>query len=906
MTFCAFALIIFKMDICMQIMGALCMKALGLNEIREKFLQFFESKAHLRMNSFSLVPNNDKSLLIINSGMAPLKLYFTGQEVPPSKRVTTCQKCIRTGDIDSVGKDDRHGTFFEMLGDFSFGDYFKEEIIPWAWEFLTEVMEIPADKLYVSIYEEDDEAGEIWQRKVGLAPERITKLGKDDNFWEHGLGPCGPCSEIHYDRGDAHGCGKPDCAVGCDCDRFMEIWNLVFTQFSKEESGEYTLLSSPNIDTGMGLERIAMVMQNVDSIFDIDTIQAVRDEVCHLAGVTYGASEKQKMSIRIITDHIRSITFMTADGILPSNEGRGYVLRRLLRRAARHGKLLGIQNTFLAELCRTVIQTSSGAYPELAEKKDYIQKLISVEENRFYETLDAGMALLKDNIDAMKTAKQSALSGEAAFKLYDTFGFPLELMQEILEEENLAIDLDGFKTLMRDQREKARSAREETTYMGAADNVYNHLPAGEPTVFTGYDCLTEESAVEVIVAADMVVDEAGEGAPVSVVVAKSPFYAEMGGQAGDAGVLETETGRVVVTDVMKVTGGRFAHVGTVADGVIRTGQKATLSVDAARRMDTARNHSATHLLQKALREVLGTHVEQAGSFVTAERLRFDFTHFAAMTREELDRVEAIVNAKVMEGLAVTAQEMGIEDARKRGAMALFGEKYGANVRVVDMGGYSVELCGGTHLTNTAQVGVCKIVSENGVAAGVRRIEALTGANTIRYFNEMEERLTAAAALVKATPDNLLKRLDAMVSQAKEIERQLASLKSKASGGIADELLAAKTVINGVTVISGLAGELDIPSLRTLGDRIKDKLQNVPAVFVIAGLKDGTGTLLSMATDAAVAKGIKCGDIVKAGAAFAGGNGGGRPNMAQAGIKDQALAKGALEAAVAKVKEQLGA
>ena len=878
------------------------MKPIGLNEIREKFLAFFESKAHLRMPSFSLVPKNDKSLLIINSGMAPLKPYFTGQETPPSKRVATCQKCIRTGDLDSVGKDDRHGTFFEMLGDFSFGDYFKEEIIPWSWEFLTEVMEIPADKLYVSIYEDDDEAGEIWQRKVGLSPDRITKLGKEDNFWEHGLGPCGPCSEIHFDRGAEHGCGKPGCAVGCDCDRFMEVWNLVFTQFDKQEDGSYPRLAAPNIDTGLGLERLAMVMQNVNSIFDVDTIRVIRNEVCRLAGITGEPDAKQTVSLRIIVDHIRSMTFMTADGILPSNEGRGYVLRRILRRAARYGKLLGIQDTFLADLSQVVINTSSGAYPELAEKKDYIQKLISVEENRFYETLDAGMAILKDSINAMKAAKQANLSGADAFRLYDTYGFPLELMQEILEEESLGVDLDGFKTLMTEQRDKARNAREETNYMGAADNIFNHLPQAEPTVFTGYNSLAGEGTVQCIVVGDMLADEAGEGAPVYVILDKTPFYAESGGQAGDGGVIETETGSVLVKDVVKVTGGRFAHVGSVTEGEIRVGQAAKLAVDSARRMDTARNHSATHLLQKALRTVLGTHVEQAGSFVTSERLRFDFTHFAALTREELKAAEEMVNARIMEGLPIAVSEQAIDDARKLGAMALFGEKYGATVRVVDMGGYSVELCGGTHLTNTAQAGMFKIVSESGIAAGVRRIEALTGANTLRYFNELEARAAAVAAIFKTTPENLLKRAEGFINESKNLEKTIASLQSKLSGNLAGDLLAAKTDVNGVALVSLLREDMDVNAMRSLGDLLRDRLNDAPGVCVIVGGSKDAVTMLVTATDAAVKCGVKCGDIVKAAAMVAGGNGGGRPNMAQAGLKDASKVKEAMLAAESKLRE----
>ena len=665
------------------------MKPMGVNELREAFLSFFESKDHLRLPSASVIPHNDNSLLLINSGMAPLKPYFTGQEIPPRRRVTTCQKCIRTGDIENVGKTARHGTFFEMLGDFSFGDYFKNEIIPWSWEFVTKVLEIPEDKLYVTVYKDDEEAAQIWHEKVGVPKDRIFYMGKEDNFWEHGTGPCGPCSEIYYDRGEEYGCGKPTCTVGCDCDRYMEFWNLVFTQFNAQPDGTYTDLEFKNIDTGMGLERLATIMQGVDSIFDVDTIKALRDEVCRVANVEYMKEHKIDVSVRVITDHIRSVTFMTADGVLPSNEGRGYVLRRLLRRAARHGKLLGIENEFLAGLCDTVIACSGEAYPELVEKRDYIKKVISVEENSFYKTIDKGMELLKADMAEMKAQGRTILNGKESFRLYDTYGFPIDLTKEILEEEGMSLDEEAFQEEMQIQKERARAARAESNYMGAAETVYNQIDASLTTTFVGYEQSSiDDAKVIALVADNAVATQAGPGQDVAVFLDKSPFYAEMGGQVGDIGIIKTDMGTVEVTDCIHVVGGKTAHIGQVVDGMISVGERATASYDVKNRLSIARNHSATHLLQQALRDVLGTHVQQAGSYVSAGRLRFDFTHFTAMTPDELKKVEQIVNEKIYESIPVTVSEMSLDAARKMGATALFGEKYGQTVRVVDMGGYS--------------------------------------------------------------------------------------------------------------------------------------------------------------------------------------------------------------------------
>ncbi|WP_306530518.1 alanine--tRNA ligase [Anaerotignum lactatifermentans] len=880
------------------------MKYLGVNEIREEFLKFFESKDHLRLPSFPLVPRNDNSLLLINSGMAPMKAYFTGQEIPPSKRVTTCQKCIRTGDIDNVGKTARHGTFFEMLGDFSFGDYFKNEIVPWSWEFVTKVLEIPEDRLYVTIYEEDDETGKIWHDVVGLPWDRIVKLGKEDNFWEHGTGPCGPCTEIYYDRGPEYGCDSPTCGVGCDCDRYMEFWNLVLTQFNAEEDGTYTELAMKNVDTGMGLERMATIMQGVDSIFDVDTVKSIRDAVCAKAGVEYGKDHKTDVSVRVITDHIRSVTMMTADGVLPSNEGRGYVLRRLLRRAARHGKLLGIEGEFLAELSKSVIACSGEAYPELVEKQDYIFKILSIEENSFYKTIDKGMEILKADMEEMKAAGVKVMSGEKSFRLYDTYGFPVDLTKEILAEEGMEIDEDAFTAEMKAQKERARSARAKSNYMGAAETVYNELPVELETAFAGYDVYDVANAkIVALVANEAVAETAQAGDTVAVFLDRTPFYAESGGQVGDQGVIKTETGVVKVTNCVKVVGGKIAHMGEVTEGLVQVGEMACASIDVELRMASSRNHSATHLLHKALRTVLGTHVEQAGSYVSAERLRFDFTHFAAMTADEIKEVERLVNDAIFASYDVHTDEMSIDEARNRGAMALFGEKYGEVVRVVDMGGYSIELCGGAHLKNTAQVGSFKILSENGVAAGVRRIEAVTGKEALKHYQAQEDEIKEICRLVKSTPDKLLARLEQLLAEQKETAKELEKLKAKMAGGAADEMLNSKVEIGGVAVLAAEVKDMDGNALRTMGDQLKQKLGS--GVVVLASGKDGKVNLMAMATDDVVKKGVHAGNIIKAAAAVCGGGGGGRPNMAQAGGKDASKIADALEKAKAVVAEQLG-
>lgn len=880
------------------------MKYLGVNEIREEFLKFFESKDHLRLPSFPLVPRNDNSLLLINSGMAPMKAYFTGQEIPPSKRVTTCQKCIRTGDIDNVGKTARHGTFFEMLGDFSFGDYFKNEIVPWSWEFVTKVLEIPEDRLYVTIYEEDDETGKIWHDVVGLPWDRIVKLGKEDNFWEHGTGPCGPCTEIYYDRGPEYGCDSPTCGVGCDCDRYMEFWNLVLTQFNAEEDGTYTELAMKNVDTGMGLERMATIMQGVDSIFDVDTVKSIRDAVCAKAGVEYGKDHKTDVSVRVITDHIRSVTMMTADGVLPSNEGRGYVLRRLLRRAARHGKLLGIEGEFLAELSKSVIACSGEAYPELVEKQDYIFKILSIEENSFYKTIDKGMEILKADMEEMKAAGEKVMSGEKSFRLYDTYGFPVDLTKEILAEEGMEIDEDAFTAEMKAQKERARSARAKSNYMGAAETVYNELPVELETAFVGYDVYDVANAkIVALVANEAVAETAQAGDTVAVFLDRTPFYAESGGQVGDQGVIKTETGVVKVTNCVKVVGGKIAHMGEVTEGLVQVGEMACASIDVELRMASSRNHSATHLLHKALRTVLGTHVEQAGSYVSAERLRFDFTHFAAMTADEIKEVERLVNDAIFASYDVHTDEMSIDEARNRGAMALFGEKYGEVVRVVDMGGYSIELCGGAHLKNTAQVGSFKILSENGVAAGVRRIEAVTGKEALKHYQAQEDEIKEICRLVKSTPDKLLARLEQLLAEQKETAKELEKLKAKMAGGAADEMLNSKVEIGGVAVLAAEVKDMDGNALRTMGDQLKQKLGS--GVVVLASGKDGKVNLMAMATDDVVKKGVHAGNIIKVAAAVCGGGGGGRPNMAQAGGKDASKIADALEKAKAVVAEQLG-
>ena len=875
------------------------MQPYGVNELRKMFLEFFESKGHLAMKSFSLVPHNDKSLLLINSGMAPLKPYFTGQEIPPRKRVTTCQKCIRTGDIENVGKTARHGTFFEMLGNFSFGDYFKEEAIQWTWEFLTDVVGLDPDRLYPSVYVDDDEAFEIWNKKMGIPAERIFKFGKEDNFWEHGSGPCGPCSEVYYDRGEKYGCGKPDCTVGCDCDRYMEIWNDVFTQFDNDGEGHYSELEQKNIDTGMGLERLASVVQDVDSIFDVDTIKALRDHVCRLAEKEYGKEYKDDVSIRVITDHIRSVTFMISDGIMPSNEGRGYVLRRLLRRACRHGRLLGIHKGFLPELAESVIAGSKDGYPELEEKREFILKVISKEEEQFNKTIDQGLGILSDMIADMETKGEKTLNGEDAFRLYDTYGFPLDLTKEILEEKDLDVDEEGFHACMEVQRKKARDAREVTNYMGADVTVYESIDPGVTSTFVGYDNLTYGSDVTVLTTEDEIVEALSEGQRGTIFVQETPFYATSGGQEADTGYIRTAEGEFRVEDTVKLLGGKIGHIGVMTKGMIKSGDKVTLEVDAKKRALSARNHSATHLLQKALRTVLGTHVEQAGSSVNEDRLRFDFTHFSAMTAEELKKVEDIVNEQISKGLDVIVKNMPIEEAKKTGAQALFGEKYGDIVRVVNMSDFSIEFCGGTHVKNTSEIMAFKIISETGVAAGVRRIEALTSDGLMKYYAQIEETLKNAAHLVKATPENLADKITHLMAENKALHGEVESLKSKMAQEAAGDVMDQVTEIKGVKLLAARLDGIDMNGLRDLGDQFKAKLGD--GVVVLASANDGKVSLMVTATDGAMKQGAHAGNLVKAIAGCVGGGGGGRPNMAQAGGKNPA----GIPDALAKAAEALG-
>ena len=874
------------------------MKQYGVNELRKMFLEFFESKGHLAMKSFSLVPHNDKSLLLINSGMAPLKPYFTGAEIPPRRRVTTCQKCIRTGDIENVGKTARHGTFFEMLGNFSFGDYFKREAIQWSWEFLTEVVGLDPDRLYPSVYEDDQEAFDIWNKEMGIAPERIFKFGKADNFWEHGSGPCGPCSEIYYDRGEKYGCGRPDCTVGCDCDRYMEIWNNVFTQFDNDGNGHYEELEQKNIDTGMGLERLASVVQDVDSIFDVDTVKALRDKVCEYADVTYKEDENQDVSIRLITDHIRSATFMISDGIMPTNEGRGYVLRRLIRRAARHGRLLGIPGKFLAELSLAVIEGSKDGYPELDEKRDFIYKVLSQEEDKFNKTIDQGLSILASMQEEMKANGDRMLSGEHAFKLYDTYGFPLDLTKEILEEAGYEIDEAGFQAAMQEQRVKARNAREVTNYMGADATVYDEIDAAITSEFVGYDNLTFDSKISVLTTESDLVEAVTEGEQATIFVDATPFYATMGGQQGDKGVICTSDACFAVADTIKLRGGKVGHVGTVTKGMFKVGDAVTLKVDERGRANTCSNHSATHLLQKALKTVLGSHVEQKGSLVTPDRLRFDFAHFSAMTAEELVKVEEIVNEEIAKSMPVITQVMNIEDAKATGAMALFGEKYEEDVRVVSMGDFSKELCGGTHVDNTGKITTFKIVSEAGVAAGVRRIEALTGEGVFAYYKEVERTLADAAKVAKTTPANLVEKIEHMLSDMKALQSELESFKSKAAKDALGDVMNQVTEVNGVQLLATSVDGVDMNGLRELGDQLKEKLGE--GVVVIASSASDKVSLIAMATDGAMAKGAHAGNLIKGIAALVGGGGGGRPNMAQAGGKNPA----GIPDAIAKVSEVL--
>lgn len=874
------------------------MKTYGLNELRQMFLDFFESKGHLKLKSFSLVPQNDKSLLLINSGMAPLKPYFTGQEIPPKKRVTTCQKCIRTGDIENVGKTARHGTFFEMLGNFSFGDYFKKEAIAWSWEFLTETVGLDPDRLYPSVYLEDDEAFDIWNKEIGIAKERIFRMGKEDNFWEHGAGPCGPCSEIYYDRGEKYGCKKPDCTVGCDCDRFIEVWNNVFTQFEGDGNGNYEELAKKNIDTGMGLERLAVIVQDVDSIFDVDTIKALRDKVCKIAGVRYMENEKNDISIRLITDHIRSVTFMIADGIIPSNEGRGYVLRRLLRRAARHGRLLGIQKRFLAELGKTVIETSKDGYPELEEKKEYIFKLLTVEEDNFNKTIDQGLSILSDLEDKLLKEGKKALSGEDAFRLYDTYGFPLDLTKEILEEKGLSVEEEAFHKAMEIQRETARNARETTNYMGADQTIYQQLSPELTTEFVGYENEEYESEIMAVTTDTEIVDSLLTGQKGTLFVKQTPFYATSGGQTADQGIITSGDNEFFVEDTVKLAGGKIGHIGSVIKGMFQTGDKVSLVINKEQRKATGKNHSATHLLQKALKLTLGNHVQQAGSLVNEERLRFDFTHFSAMTKEELEKVENIVNEEIAEGLPVETDIMDIEEAKKSGAMALFGEKYGDKVRVVSMGDFSRELCGGTHVKNTRSITAFKILSETGVAAGVRRIEALTGNAVFDYYKNLEQELNKAAKTAKTEPAILAKKIEGLLEEIKSLQSENEKLKNKLAKDSLGNVMEQVEEINNIKLLAAKVSDVDMNGLRNLGDQLKEKLGD--GVIVLASSVNGKVSLLSMATEQAIKQGAHAGNLIKEIAALVGGGGGGRPNMAQAGGKNPE----GIDDAIRQVKETL--
>lgn len=878
------------------------MRKYGLNELREMYLSFFESKGHLRLPSFSLVPQNDPSILLINAGMTPLKPYFTGTEIPPRKRVTTCQKCIRTPDIENVGKTSRHGTFFEMLGNFSFGDYFKKEAIAWAWEFMTKTLEIPEDKLYVSVYEEDDEAYDIWHKDIGLPESKIFRMGKDSNFWEHGTGPCGPCSEIYYDRGPDKGCGSPDCQPGCDCDRYVEVWNNVFSQFDRQEDGSYVELKSKNIDTGMGLERLACVMQEVDNIFEVDAIRAILDHVCRVAGVDYGKEYKKDVSIRVITDHSRSVTMMVSDGILPSNEGRGYVLRRLLRRAARHGRLLGINRTFLSEIADTVIACFGDAYPNLKEKQDYIKKVISLEEERFYSTIDQGMVILEEYMNEARQNGSNCLTGEMVFKLHDTFGFPLDLTREIALENGLSIDEDGFHNEMKKQKEKAReahknregSAWEKGLFAGADNNV--------TTKFEGYTKNTTESTVLYIILDNELRDAAQQDDEVTLVLDVTPFYAESGGQVGDTGYITNDNFKMQVNDCRKTSDGKYLHIGKVVSGSVQTGDKVTATIDIERRKATARNHTVTHLLHKALRNVLGDHVHQAGSLVTPERLRFDFTHFSAMTPEQLDAVESEVNARILENLPVDIREMPMDEAKKLGVTALFGEKYGDIVRVVAAGDYSKELCGGTHLTATAEAGLIKILGESGISAGVRRIEALTGFNAINYYKDREKLLHKASDAAKASTDELVHRIEALFDEVKTTRKELEEANAKLVRSNMDSILSSAETVNGIKIAAAKLDNLDMNALRAASDELKNKIGS--GVVILISSKDDKVNLIVSATKDAVTAGIHCGNIIKEAAAACGGGGGGRPDMAQAGGKDPSGIDEALRIAREKAAEAL--
>ena len=875
------------------------MEQMGLNEIREKFLSFFESKGCLRLGSFSLVPHNDASLLLINSGMAPMKKWFTGAEIPPKKRVTTCQKCIRTPDIERVGKTARHGTFFEMLGNFSFGDYFKREAINWAWEFLTQVMGFNPDDLWITVYEEDDEARDIWVNEVGVNPERVVKMGKEDNFWEHGTGPCGPCSEIHVDRGAHLACG-PDCKIGCDCDRFMEVWNLVFTQFDKDEDGNYNRLANPNIDTGMGLERLAAVHQGVANLFEVDTVKNVMAHISRIAGVNYKDNEKTDVSLRVITDHIRSTVMMVSDGVIPSNEGRGYVLRRLLRRAARHGKLLNINRQFLNEVADTVIDESKSGYPELDEKREYIKKIIKLEEERFDATIDNGLAVLKGYIKNAKDKGEESLSGEETFKLHDTYGFPLDLTIEIAEENGLGVDVDGFNECMAEQKRTARESRKDGSSWDGADSL--EFDVTDATEFFGYFQSEGEAKVLAIacegeVASSIKANESG-----IIITDKTPFYAEMGGQVGDRGRIFADGLEIKVTNTTKDGNGLYYHHIEVKEGEVKVGDTVTMRICKKRRSAVERNHSTTHLLHKALKDTLGTHVAQAGSLVTDERLRFDFSHFEAMTAEQLDEVEKKVNEAIMSAMDIKIEELPIDEAKKLGATAQFGEKYGDVVRVVSMGDYSVEFCGGCHLTNTAQAGMFKIISEGGVAAGVRRIEAVTGFGVYEYIKQKDEVIKTVAKTLKSTEHDLVKKSESIMDELKNTQKELESVKAKMAAAKAGDIMSGALKIGDIDLIVSRLDGQSVDALKTMADDIKAKNEN--AVVVFAAETDGKITFVAMSAKNALTKGVHSGKIIKEITAIAGGSGGGKPDMAQGGGKDSAKIDEALQAVAEIVKAQL--
>ncbi|MBO8125846.1 MAG: alanine--tRNA ligase [Firmicutes bacterium] len=880
------------------------MHRLSGNEIREKFLEFFESKGHLRLPGASLIPKNDPTLLLTGAGMVPFKPYFLGQEKPPRTRITTCQPCIRTPDIDRVGYTDRHGTFFEMLGNFSFGDYFKSEAIAWAWEFVTQVFGLPEDRLWVSVYEKDDEAAGIWHEEVGVPKERIVRLGKDDNFWEIGVGPCGPCSEIHLDRGPEHGCGRPDCSPGCDCDRFMEIWNLVFIQFRRDEEGNYHELESKNIDTGMGLERAAVILQGVNNIFETDLVKPILDKVAELADTSYGADPKKDVSLRVITDHVRGITFMVKDGIVPSNEGRGYVLRRLLRRAVRHGRLLQIQLPFLAEVVETVVAQMGQAYPDLVERKDYILNVISQEEERFRQTLDQGVELLEKTLAELKSKGKEVLPGFYAFRLYDTYGFPFELTKEIAGEAGFNVDEDGFHQAMDQQRQRAREARGDSGYVDLEEQFYTDL-AKERNLrskFVGYDQTTATAAITALVKDGKLVDSLSEGEEGQVVLDVTPFYAESGGQVADTGKITGENGELAVTDVKRVGGSLIAHTGKVKRGQLATGDKVEAEVAAAIRLDTARNHTATHLLHKALRSLLGEHATQAGSLVAPEYLRFDFQHYAALTPEQLAEVEERVNAEILANHPVTTEVTSYQEAVDKGAMALFGEKYGDRVRVVQVGSYSTELCGGTHVCSTGQIGLFKIISESGVAAGTRRIEALTGRHALRWLNERNRLLEGVASQLKVNPEQVQSKVARLVENLKSAEKELKNLKHQLAQEELDNPAELAQDVQGVKLLARRIDDLDVPGMRNLVDELRAKLGS--GVVVLGSAAGGKVVLVAGATKDVVENGIHAGKLVGALAKLVGGGGGGRPDMAQAGGKDPAKLDEALASAAQVLAEQL--